>query len=109
MNGIKSAFTTERSLRIQTIIALVVVLAGIYFQVSRFEWLFICLNITMVISLEFVNTYVERLCDLVNPEYSGKVNIVKYNSAGAVLVAAIFATVSGFIIFYPYLERLFTS
>lgn len=107
--GIIAAVRTERNLRIQIFIGLIVILAAILFNISRLEWLLIVLHIGMVLAFECLNTFVEYLCDLIHPEYSNRIKYIKDVSAGAVLVAVISAIVSGLLIFYPYVWPLFES
>ena len=57
----------------------------------------------LVISLEVLNTAIEKLVDVVSPGYAKEAGLVKDIAAGAVLVAAIAAVIAGGIIFIPKL------
>jgi diacylglycerol kinase len=105
-NGLKAILKTERNFKVQMAVAILVILLGFFFDISSFEWLILLIHFSLVLSLEAMNTFTERLCDLVHPDYSSKIKIVKDVSASAVLIAAIFAAISGFIVFYPYLLGL---
>lgn len=58
----------------------------------------------VVIAAELFNSSLERLVDLVSPQYHPLAGQVKDIAAGAVLVCAIAAALIGIILFYPYLK-----
>ena len=78
-----------------------VVLAGFLTGLSRTEWLAIVFAIGMVLSTEALNSAIERLSDVVQPDQDERIRRVKDLSAGAVLLCAIAAAVVGLIIFLP--------
>jgi diacylglycerol kinase len=54
-----------------------------------------------VFAAEMVNTSAERLVDLVSPEYHNLAKFAKDAAAGGVLIMAIFASITGLLIFVP--------
>ena len=56
LTGILTAFKEERNMRKHAVTALVVILAGFVFQVSRIEWLFLLLSIFLVVAFEIINS-----------------------------------------------------
>jgi diacylglycerol kinase (ATP) len=56
----------------------------------------------MVLAAEGFNTAIERLVNLVSPDYHPIAGDVKDVAAGAVLICAIAAAIIGGIIFIPY-------
>jgi diacylglycerol kinase (ATP) len=92
---------TEVSIQIQFVIAIVVTLAGFYFEISKTEWLFQILCIGLVMSIEAVNTAVEYIADFIHPEYHKKIGFIKDIAAGAVFIASIIAVIIAIIIYYP--------
>ena len=103
--GIARVFHTQRNMQIHVIIALLVIVAGIWFQLRIAEWLFIVLAMGFVFSAEIFNSAVEELVNLVSPGYNEKAGRVKDMAAGAVLIAAITAAIIGLFIFVPHLMR----
>jgi diacylglycerol kinase (ATP) len=57
----------------------------------------------MVLAAEAFNTAIERLVNLVAPDYHPIAGDVKDVAAGAVLICAIVAAIIGMIVFLPYL------
>lgn len=89
----------EQNMRIHLLAIAVVTTAGIFLDLSASEWAIIALTIGFVISAEMVNTAIEDLVDLVSPERNPKAGRIKDIAAGAVLVAAIVATIVAVYIF----------
>ena len=105
--GIWLFFKNENNARIHLLASVVVIAAGCYFRLKQNEWLWISLAIGLVWSSEAFNTAIEKLVDLVSPEYNSKAGEVKDLAAGAVVMAAGVALVIGILIFKDYLIALF--
>lgn len=101
LKGIRTVFRTETNMKIHVLIASLVVVCGFIFSISLTEWMICLLCFGMVISAEMINTALENLVDLVSPEKNKTAGRVKDIAAGAVLVAAVFAAITGLIIFMP--------
>ena len=103
LNGIFTALRICRNLKIHYLIATIAVVAGFYFDISRIEFAVVILAITLVVTLEMINTAIEKVVDLLTEKYHILALIAKDVSAGAVLIASIMAFVIGALIFGPYL------
>ena len=104
LTGIFTAIKEERS---HAISAIVVVFAGLLFQVTAIEWLFLFLSIFLVIAFEIVNSAIENVVDLASDyHFSMLAKNAKDMAAGAVLVVSGFAVVTGLIIFIPKIWNL---
>jgi diacylglycerol kinase (ATP) len=100
--GIASLLKREHNAWIHCIAIIVVTLAGLHFGITRTEWCIVCLCFGMVLAAEGFNTAIERLVDLVSPDFHPVAGDVKDVAAGAVLICAIAAAIIGLIIFIPY-------
>jgi undecaprenol kinase len=109
IEGIRTAVKQERNVRIHLCISLLVIIAAIYFSVSKVEWLFIIIAIGGMISLEIMNTAIERLVDLVTSDIHPLAKQAKDLAAGAVFMFAIISVIIGIIIFVPYILGFFGS
>ncbi len=103
LNGCKAAVRSEQSIRIQLVVSVVVVLAGGLLGLTRLEWLFVIASIGVVISLELLNTAIEKMLDLLHPARHDSVKFIKDVSAAAVLVSSFTAVIVGLIIFSRHL------
>ncbi len=104
--GILHTVRTQRNARIHLVILSLVILAGLGFRLSRWEWTAIALVSGLVLSLETMNSAIENLVDHVQPDYHYQAKIVKDAAAGAVLLAAFTSVVVGVLIFLPPLWDL---
>lgn len=102
--GLRLAFVTERSFRIQVAVALVVILLVSLMPFSPWERVILLVATSAVLVLELLNSTVERLVDLFKPRLHPYVRDVKDLMAGAVLVASIFALIVGLMVVWPYLD-----
>lgn len=105
-NGIK-LLTNEHNVRIHIVATFVVISAGFLFEISTTEWLFVISAITMVFAAEAFNTAIEQLTDMAKTSYNEQAGRIKDIAAGAVLIVAIGAVVTGIIIFVPKIFLLF--
>lgn len=92
---------TEASIKIQFALALLVTAAGFYYNISTTEWIVQLLAISLVMSLEGVNTAVEEIANFIHPDRHPKIGLIKDIAAGAVFIASVFASIIGFIIYLP--------
>ncbi|MDU8886295.1 diacylglycerol kinase family protein [Yeosuana sp. MJ-SS3] len=92
---------TEASIQIQLVIAILVTIAGFYFNLNITEWIVQILAICIIMSVEGLNTAIEKIADFVHPEHHAKIGFIKDISAGAVFISAISAIIIGLIIYIP--------
>jgi len=104
--GIARAVRDEHNLRIHLVVAVLVILTGLWLDLSIAEWLFVVFAIGFVLTAEFFNSALERLTDMVQPDSDPGAGLIKDMAAGAVLVAAITAAIIGLFIFIPRLINL---
>ena len=97
--GLKCAFHEEKNFRTQFMIGIVVVFFMIFFGLNYIESSILILMILVVLSLELINSQIEKFLDLIQPEHHPRVKIIKDFSAGAVLLSAIGSVVIGVLIF----------
>lgn len=102
-DGFKAAYRLEQSFRIQLAISLAVVLAGGLLGLTRLEWLFVITAIGVVLSLELLNTTIEKMLDLLHPARHDSVKFIKDVSAAAVLISALAAVIVGLVVFLHHL------
>jgi len=101
LKGAIKLITTEHSVMVQFSIGVLLVVAGIYFDITMTEWLFQTLAIGLVLSIEGLNTAVEKIADFIHPNYHEKIGFIKDIAAGAVFFAAMTAIAIGLLIYIP--------
>ena len=95
--GLIEAFK-DKSIFIQGLIGILVVIFGFIYKFNYLEWLFIITCIVLVILSEMFNTCIERICDLIDENQNHKIRYIKDLSAGCVLLASIYSIVIGCLI-----------
>lgn len=104
--GIFYFFRNERNGQIQLLASLLLLVAGFYFHLNKPEWIAVVLNIGLIICLEMCNSALEKICDLITPDYHPVIRVIKDVSAGAVLWASIIGIITGIIVFGPKIYKL---
>jgi diacylglycerol kinase len=104
--GLVFLLKSEPHARIHLLATTLVIIAAFALDVTRQDWLWLTLAITLVWAFEAINTAIEHLCDVIAPEQSESVKRAKDVAAGAVLIAATAAAIIGITVFTPYIRAL---
>ena len=100
VNGIIYAATTQRNIRIQLVLAVIIMMLSLFYGLNTTEFLCLVFAVFMVIFAEMINTAIETVVDLFVDVYHPKAKIAKDVAAGAVVLAACNALVVGYFIFF---------
>lgn len=103
VKGFFLLLTTENSIITQSIIGLIFVGLGFYFEIDRVEWALQFLAIGLVLAIESLNTAVEKVCDFIHPDYHKKIGFIKDVASGSVTFAALTAFAVAVVIYGKYL------
>ena len=91
----------EASVQVQASIAVLVIIAGFYFEISAIEWMVQLIAIALVMSAEALNSAIEEIADFIHPEYHKKIGYTKDIAAGAVFFVGIAGVIIAAIIYIP--------
>jgi diacylglycerol kinase (ATP) len=94
-------------MRTHFIAALVMLLVALFLRVSAVEFALLALSIMFVLFAELINTSIEAVVDLVSPGIHPLAKTAKDTAAGAVLIAAGGAGVTGYLILAKYILPLY--
>ncbi len=103
IKGFLMLLKNEASIQVQVCIAIAVSIAGLYFDITKTEWMLQCFAIGLVLSIEGLNTAIEEIANFVHPDFHNKIGYIKDVAAGAVFFAAVTALVIAGFIYLPYL------
>ncbi len=106
INGICSAIKTEKNLKFDVFVGIIIIVLGFLFRINMVEWIICIISIGLMLFAEIMNTAVEAVVDLYTREKNEQAGLAKDISAGAVLVMAISVAVVGLIIFLPKLYNI---
>jgi diacylglycerol kinase len=100
-NGIRKFFREEPNAWVHLAATILLFIAIYYFRISGNELMALVIVTGFVWVAEAFNTALERIMDFVSPGYNPKVEVIKDIAAGAVLLSAITAILTGAIVFIP--------
>jgi len=103
LRGLATAVRTQSSFAVHLLATVVVVAAAAVLQVAATEWCLLVFACASVLSMEMINTALERLAAAVHPDRSPLVGQALDIASGAVLVASLGATIIGAIVFVPHI------
>ena len=106
-NGLLLLLKNEHNSRIHFLAAIVAIAMGIILGLNHYEWSLLIIVIGIVFLTELLNSSLESLADLIDPEWNELIMKAKDYSAAAVLISAIVAIVVGGLIFIPKILDLF--
>lgn len=102
IHGLIKTFKEEQNFKIHSSIALLVIVLGFYFKITRIEWMMIIFIIVLVMLMELANSAVERIADVLKPRLDTYVKEIKDISAAMVLLSSLLAIGLGILVFWPY-------
>ncbi len=105
-DGLLFLLKNEHNSRIHLLAAIAVIIVGIIVKLNQIEWALMTIVIGLVFLTELMNSSIETLADLINPEWNELIKRAKDYSAAAVLISAIIAMIAGGLIFIPKLLAL---
>jgi diacylglycerol kinase (ATP) len=109
IDGILHTAKTEKHLRYHLYSATTVLILSFLLGVSRSDFLFIAVLVSIVILAEMFNTAIEHTVDILSPEVQERAKYAKDIAAGAVLITAFAAAVIGYVILFPYVSNAFRN
>ncbi len=95
--------STQRNAWIHALASILVLIFGLWLQLSRLEWALIIFAVALVWTAEFINTALEAIVDLASPTHHHLAKIGKDVGAAAVLIAAASAVLIALLVFGPHL------
>lgn len=105
--GFRYVLRGERNFQIELLVAGLVIFGMLVFDLSVLERVALILCIVWVLTLELVNTAVERIMDVLQPRIHPYARIIKDVMAAAVLVSSAGALLVGLAIFLPRIFNFF--
>lgn len=104
--GIIYATTTQGNIQKQLVIAVIVIIISLFFNLTKAEFLCLMFTIILIIIAEMVNTAIETVVDLYTDLYHPKAKIAKDVAAGGVVVAAFNAVIVAYILFFDKISNI---
>lgn len=107
MRGLVYVFKNEQNFRIHTLLTVITVATIYFFPLFTWERVLVIILIVMVLTMELLNTALERFADLLKPRLNYYVGTIKDIMAAAVLITSVGALIIGILILWPHFMTLF--
>lgn len=106
IKGIIYLFLFHRNMRIIFLLGLASFLLGVYFKLKAFEFMILCVTISIVFLAEMFNSAIELIIDMFMDKYHTLIKIIKDISAGVVLIASLNALIVAYFLFFKRILNL---
>lgn len=106
--GLFYLIKNENAFKTHIFIAILLTITGFYFDLTPTLWIHQNLILALMMSIEAINTGIEKIADFVEPNLHPKIKIIKDISAAAVLVSAIFGIIIISLIYIPKIMHYYS-
>ena len=94
---------SERNFQIEVFALLINLFLIVYLKLNTVDAAIILIVSFAVLSLEILNTAIEKVCDIIQPEFDLRIKVIKDISAAAVVLMAFASVVVGVLVYWKYL------
>ena len=94
---------SERNFQIEVFALLINLFLIVFLKLNAFDTAIILIVCFAVLSLEILNTAIEKVCDIIQPEFDLRIKIIKDISAAAVVLMAFASVIVGVLVYWKYL------
>jgi len=102
--GVFLMLKSERNFQIEVLAFFINLFLILYLKLSTTDTVLILIVSFGVLSSEIFNTAIEKLCDIVQPEFDKRIGFIKDIAAGAVVVMTILSVVVGILVYWKYIS-----
>lgn len=106
IEGFRTAVATERNIKVQLLVGVLAIVAGVALRIDALSWVLVLLCIGLVLFAELVNTSIEAIVDLATQDLHPLAKRAKDIAAASVFTLSITAAVVGIIVFARALGML---
>jgi diacylglycerol kinase len=100
--GVFLILKSERNFQIEFLAFFINLFLIFYLKLSIVDTALILIVSFGVLAAEIFNTAIEKICDIIQPEFDKRIGFIKDISAGAVLLMAIVSVVVGILVYWKY-------
>ena len=101
--GIFVMFRSERNFQLEVIALLINIFLIFYLKLSTIDTVLVLIVSFGVLSAEIFNTAIEKICDIIQPEFDKRIGFIKDMSAGAVTLMAVASVIVGILVYWKYI------
>jgi len=103
--GVFMMIKTERNFQIELLAFFVNLFLIFYFRLNNTDAALVFIASFAVLSAEIFNTAIEKICDIIQPDFDKRIGFIKDIAAGAVVLTAIASVIVGILVYGKYILR----
>jgi diacylglycerol kinase len=100
IKGIAWGVSYDRNTMIHVAMGIITIAISVILGISRLDFIIILFTCFLAMTIELLNNGIERLTDVISPNYNNKIGKIKDLMSGIVLVTDIFAVTIGMLVLY---------
>ncbi|MEN4760930.1 diacylglycerol kinase family protein [Chryseobacterium sp. C39-AII1] len=101
--GVFLMMKSERNFQIELLAFLINLFLIFYLKLSTIDTILILIVCYGVLVAETFNTAIEKICDMIQPEFDKRIGFIKDIAAGAVILTAVLSGVVGILVYWKYI------
>ncbi|WP_223605468.1 diacylglycerol kinase family protein [Chryseobacterium sp. OSA05B] len=101
--GIFLMIKAERNFQIELAAFFINLFLIFYFKLSAIDTVLILTASLAVLSAEIFNTAIERICDIIQPDFDKRIGFIKDIAAGAVVLMVVASVIVGIFVYWKYI------
>ncbi|MBE2274367.1 MAG: diacylglycerol kinase [Flavobacteriales bacterium] len=103
LRGVIWMLKSERNFQIEVFALLINLFLIVFLKLNTVDAAIILIVSFAVLSLEILNTAIEKVCDIIQPKFDLRIKVIKDISAAAVVLMALASVVVGVLVYWKYL------
>lgn len=100
--GVFAMMKTERNFQIELLAFFINLFLIFYLKLTSADAALILLASAAVLSAEIFNTAIEKICDIIQPDFDQRIGFIKDIAAGAVVLIAVISVIIGVLVYWKY-------
>lgn len=101
--GVFFMMKSERNFKLELLAFVVNLFLIFYLKLSSIDTILILIVSFGVLVAEIFNTAIEKICDIIQPDFDKRIGFIKDISAGAVILVAILSVIVGVLVYWKYI------
>ncbi|WP_415327770.1 diacylglycerol kinase family protein [Chryseobacterium sp. MMS23-Vi53] len=101
--GVFMMMKSERNFQLELLAFFINLFLIFYLKLSSIDTILILIVSFGVLSAEIFNTAIEKICDIIEPEFDKRIGFIKDIAAGAVILMAVLSVIVGILVYKKYL------
>ncbi|WP_144282939.1 diacylglycerol kinase family protein [Chryseobacterium echinoideorum] len=101
--GVFFMIRSERNFQLELLALFINLFLIFYLKLSSLDAILILMVSFGVLSAEIFNTAIEKICDIIQPEFDKRIGFIKDIAAGAVILTAILSVIVGILVYWKYI------